>query len=100
MSQAKQLSTMMPVVAKAFGVKIQDVFSATRRQPETTARHVMYVFLREEEHKTFADIGALFDRGHPSVVYGVKTINELASVDKKFKQTLEQLRETCYGRKN
>lgn len=88
---------LLALVARQFGISLEDLTGAKRKQEMVRARQVAMYLLRQELDLPFARIGELFGgRDHATAIHGVRKIAEALEADEELQRQLsaaqEQLR--------
>ncbi|MES0488398.1 MAG: chromosomal replication initiator protein DnaA [Leptospirales bacterium] len=86
---------ILRTVAKAFGVKTEDIYGKSRMEAIALARHVcMYVIRRFIPTMSLIQIAqALGRKDHTTVIHGEKRIRDKADKDESFRLTLKDIEE-------
>lgn len=89
---------IMSQVAGAFGVTVQNMLGADRRQEVVLPRQVAMYLLREEAKFSLPKIGeALGGRDHTTVMYACQKVTDLLERDDKLRRQVLKIKEQIYG---
>ncbi len=78
-------------VSAEFKVSVEDMKAESRLEPIAVARHVAMWILRTHMGMTLQAIGKQFGRGHDTVFYAVKRVNERFDVYPGFRQQVQEI---------
>ena len=71
-----------------------EIFEVTRKRHIVFARQVAMYFLKKHTHMGLSEIGRIFSgKDHATVLYAIKTVENLIDSDKKIKQDITVLKE-------
>jgi chromosomal replication initiator protein len=85
-------------VAGEFGVTVENMLSADRRQEVVLPRQIAMYLLREEANYSLPKIGeAMGGRDHTTVMYACQKITDLLERDDKLRRQVIKIREQIYG---
>lgn len=91
--QAGDLTHTVQVVAKAFGVSMARLLSASRARHICSARHTAMLLSQEINRATLREIGTFYGgRLHQSVLFAINSAREKAQADPEVARILEKLR--------
>jgi hypothetical protein len=80
---------MSPSAAKLIGIVSSvmktDITKNTRVREAVEGRGIFYTIYRNLENTTLADIGALFDRDHATVLHGINSMKNFMELDPRLK---------------
>jgi len=62
-----------------------DITQKTRKREYVDARRIAYLIFRKLHNKTYLDIARIFDRNHATIIYSVKSAEDLLETDPAFK---------------
>jgi|TARA_B110000908_G_scaffold37787_1_gene45408 chromosomal replication initiation ATPase DnaA len=79
---------IIEAVESATGVS--DIIRKTRKREYVDARRIAYMIFRETQFYTFEKIGELFNRGHATVLFGIRSGQSLIDFDPEFKENYLQ----------
>ena len=89
---------VMSQVAEAFGVTVQNLIGADRRQEVVLPRQIAMYLLREEAKYSLPKIGeAMGGRDHTTVMYACQKITDRLERDDKLRRQVIKIREQIYG---
>jgi chromosomal replication initiator protein len=89
---------VMSTVAGAFGVSVDKLKGADRRQEVVLPRQIAMYLLREEANYSLPKIGeAMGGRDHTTVMYACQKITDLLERDDKLRRQVIKIREQIYG---
>ncbi len=77
--------------AQAFGYSVEDVLSASRRQPLVLCRQVAMYLCRELTDLSLPKIGAQFNRDHTTVLHSVDKVKRILRSDRAVFDRVNQL---------
>ena len=83
--------TIRELVGKQFLVSIDELRSRSRKRSVAFPRQVAMYLTRKYTDKSLADIGALYNRDHSTVLYAIKTITLDISRQPSVREQLEML---------
>jgi chromosomal replication initiation ATPase DnaA len=99
--EAVQLSTMIPFVAKCYGVDTKDVLSRNRKKPFITARQIISYFLIRKEGYAYPTVAALMGTyDHSAVRHSVIAAEARMETEPGFNKWVKELEALCYGKQN
>jgi chromosomal replication initiator protein len=85
-------------VADAYGVTVDNLIGAERRQEVVLPRQIAMYLLREEAKYSLPKIGeALGGRDHTTVMYACQKVTDMLERDDKFRRQVIKIREQIYG---
>ena len=89
---------IMSEVAGAFGVTVENLLGADRRQAVVLPRQIAMYLLREEAKYSLPKIGeALGGRDHTTVMYACQKVTDMLERDDKLRRQVIKIREQIYG---
>jgi chromosomal replication initiator protein len=89
---------VMSQVAGAFGVTVQNLKGADRRQEVVLPRQIAMYLLREEANYSLPKIGeAMGGRDHTTVMYACQKVTDMLERDDKLRRQVIKIREQIYG---
>ena len=89
---------VMSQVAGAFGVSVDNLKGADRRQEVVLPRQIAMYLLREDANYSLPKIGeALGGRDHTTVMYACQKVTDLLERDDKLRRQVIKIREQIYG---
>jgi chromosomal replication initiator protein len=89
---------IMSQVASAFGVSVQNLKGADRRQEVVLPRQIAMYLMREEAKYSLPKIGeAMGGRDHTTVMYACQKVTDLLERDDKLRRQVIKIREQIYG---
>lgn len=89
---------VMSQVAGAFGVTVQNLIEADRRQEVVLPRQIAMYLLREEANFSLPKIGeAMGGRDHTTVMYACQKVTDMLERDDKLRRRVIKIREQIYS---
>jgi chromosomal replication initiator protein len=89
---------IIKIVAEAFEISLDDIFSRSRSQRIALPRQVAMYLLREESDLSLPKIGEMLgNRDHTTVMYGHEKISDLLETDKSLRRKVVNIQEDIYG---
>lgn len=89
---------IIKIVAEAFDISLDDIFSRSRSQRIALPRQVAMYLLREESELSLPKIGEMLgNRDHTTVMYGHEKISDLLETDKSLRRKVVNIQEDIYG---
>ena len=89
---------IIKIVAEAFDISLDDIFSRSRSQRIALPRQVAMYLLREESDLSLPKIGEMLgNRDHTTVMYGHEKISDLLETDKGLRRKVINIQEDLYG---
>lgn len=80
------------IVAEYFSLEVEKLQSSTRVRQVVIARQISMFLVKEYTDKSLKAIGNMFGgRDHSTVLYSIKTVQDLMETDDEIKKTLEEL---------
>lgn len=90
----KNLPKGLPTaLRKVFGVRFNAILDPTHRQPESSIRAMVMVYLRQECGYTLSKVGELICRSVSTVQYSIKQHPNRMEVDRDYRVSYEALKE-------
>jgi hypothetical protein len=88
----KRYRAVEVIIADHFNIPLSILRSKTRKREVMEARHIVK-FLGRKYFKSLstADLGALFDHDHATVLNSIKVVNNLSETDKRIKTEIQEL---------
>lgn len=74
------------IVSGVTQVPVGDIKGKARPRTVTIARQLCYLFLRKYTMKSLNEIGAIFNKDHATILYGVNTIQDQIDVYPELKR--------------
>lgn len=93
-----ELSTIVKVVAKEYGVSEQDMRGKRRTKQVSEARQVSMWLARQMTDGTYSSIGSFFDRDHTTALSSITKIEHMSQSDRTFMYKLEHLQKAIKNR--
>ena len=84
-------SNILQAVAKEYGVTVDDIMSNSRRSDIAEARQMSMCLFAEASGYEPERIGRMFRRNRTTVIYAIRKMRDLASVDKRTQRHLANL---------
>ena len=84
-------SNILQAVAKEYGVSVDDIMSNSRRSDIAEARQMSMCLFAEASGYEPERIGRMFRRDRTTVIYAIRKMRDLASVDKRTQRHLADL---------
>jgi len=69
--------------AERLKIPVERITGRSRKREPVYARYVYFLYMRNLGY-TYVEIAEKFDKTHASVIFGVKTVNELIEVNDKY----------------
>jgi chromosomal replication initiator protein len=92
-NQSVRIDLIQKVVAREYGITLEDVLSARRTRAIVLPRQIAMFLSKALTPRSLPDIGRRFgDRDHTTVIHGVRKIERLCKEDPTFKLEVERLR--------
>lgn len=92
------IPTVQSVVARAFGLPVTALSSASRTKGTTFARHLAMYLCRERVRCSFPEIGRAFGgRDHTTVMAAVRKIEALRGTDPRAEQDISAIEREHFG---
>jgi chromosomal replication initiator protein len=89
---------VMSQVAGAFGVTVQSLVGAERRQEVVLPRQIAMYLLREEANYSLPKIGkAMGGRDHTTVMYACQKVSDMLERDDQLRRQVIKIKEQIYG---
>ena len=89
---------VMSQVAGAFGVTVDNLVGADRRQEVVLPRQIAMYLLREDANYSLPKIGeAMGGRDHTTVMYACQKVTDMLERDDKLRRQVIKIREQIYG---
>lgn len=83
---------IIDAVAKGYSVTPQRILSRERTACVSEARQVVMLLLNENLGYTTVRIGEILGRGHVVVIYGLRRIRDLISIDKDTQRHISKIK--------
>ena len=84
-------SNILHAVAEEYGVSVEDIMSNSRRSDIAEARQMSMCLFAEASGYEPERIGRMFRRNRTTVIYAIRKMRDLASVDKRTQRHLANL---------
>ncbi|MEI7597266.1 MAG: helix-turn-helix domain-containing protein [Bacteroidota bacterium] len=81
---------IIDVVCEYFCIERNLLLSKNRKREVSEARQIGMYILRQQ-NKTLSSVGKQFNRDHATVLHAINLVEDLMSVDARFKQIVESL---------
>ncbi|MEM9502319.1 MAG: chromosomal replication initiator protein DnaA, partial [Pseudomonadota bacterium] len=92
-SQSVRIDLIQKVVAREYGISVEDILSARRTRAIVLPRQISMFLSKTLTPRSLPDIGRRFgNRDHTTVIHGVRKIEKMRGDDPAFKQEVERLR--------
>lgn len=88
---SEQENDILHAVAEEYGVSVEDIMSNSRRSDITEARQMSMCLFAETSGYEPERIGRVFGRNRTTVIYAIRKMRDLASVDKRTQRHLANL---------
>ena len=83
--------SIIKAVSLATGLTENQIFSRSRQREITSARQIFFYFVRNTLGTTYQEIGNTYNYDHATIIYSIKTVENLLSYDKEYKQLLKRI---------
>ena len=83
--------TIIRATAQSYGYSVEEVLSASRRQPLVISRQIAMYLCRELTDLSLPKIGALFNRDHTTVLHSVEKVKRILRSDRAVFDRVRQL---------
>ena len=92
-SQSVRIDLIQKVVAREYGISVEDILSARRTRAIVLPRQIAMFLSKTLTPRSLPDIGRRFgNRDHTTVIHGVRKIEKMRGDDPAFKPEVERLR--------
>lgn len=88
---SEQENDILHAVAEEYGVSVEDIMSNSRRSDIAEARQMSMCLFAETSGYEPERIGRVFGRNRTTVIYAIRKMRDLASVDKRTQRHLANL---------
>lgn len=88
---SEQENDILQAVAKEYGVSVDDIMSNSRRSDISEARQMSMCLFAETSGYEPERIGSIFGRNRTTVIYAIRKMRDLASVDKRTQRHIANL---------
>ena len=82
---------IIKIVFDYFGIPYETRDKKCRQRELVSARQISMFYLKQNTKLSLAQIGSMFRKDHATVVYAIKTVNNLAQVDRDYRQDLKAI---------
>ncbi|MEA2102760.1 MAG: chromosomal replication initiator protein DnaA [Thermodesulfobacteriota bacterium] len=89
--QTITIDYIQELVASSFGIKKEDMLSASRKRNIVYPRHVAIFLCRRYTGESLQIIAQAFSRKHPSIIHSIETMESKCSQDLKTKREIDFL---------
>lgn len=91
-SREININNIQNIICDYFSVPIDKLVGKTRKRNIVVARQIAMYFAKNMTELSLKEIGKYFgNRDHATVLYSIKTVNNLVDVDPLFKETVSKL---------
>jgi chromosomal replication initiation ATPase DnaA len=87
----QRVNNMMKVVCKLTHVDWSELKGKSRKRDINDIRQTSMWILRKGTSLSFANIGAIFNRHHATVLHAVKSVENMIQTDNKYRADVEQI---------
>jgi chromosomal replication initiator protein len=87
----QQVNSMMKVVCKLTQVDWSELKGKSRKREINDIRQTSMWILRKGTSLSFANIGAIFNRHHATVLHAVESVNNMIETDSMYRGQVEQI---------
>ena len=87
----QQVNSMMKVVCKLTQVDWSELKGKSRKREINDIRQTSMWILRKGTSLSFANIGAIFNRHHATVLHAVDSVNNMIETDSMYRGQVEQI---------
>jgi len=87
----QQVNAMMKVVCKLTQVDWSELKGKSRKREINDIRQTSMWILRKGTSLSFANIGAIFNRHHATVLHAVESVNNMIETDSMYRGQVEQI---------
>lgn len=87
----QQVNSMMKVVCKLTQVDWSELKGKSRKREINDIRQTSMWILRKGTSLSFANIGAIFNRHHATVLHAVESVNNMIETDRYYRAHVEQI---------
>jgi len=87
----QQVNSMMKVVCKLTQVDWSELKGKSRKREINDIRQTSMWILRKGTSLSFANIGAIFNRHHATVLHAVESVNNMIETDGMYRGQVEQI---------
>ena len=88
---SEQENDILHAVAEEYGVSVDDIMSNSRRSDIAEARQMSMCLFAETSGYEPERIGRVFGRNRATVIYAIRKMRDLASVDKRTQRHIANL---------
>lgn len=88
---SEQENDILHAVAEEYGVSVEDIMSNSRRSDISEARQMSMCLFAETSGYEPERIGRVFGRNRATVIYAIRKMRDLASVDKRTQRHIANL---------
>ena len=84
---------MVETVADFYHIDAEDIYGKSRKREISDARQVLMYFAKTIGNMSSTTVGLRLSRNHATVLHACKQVEQRMSVEKKFRDEIEQLRQ-------
>lgn len=82
---------IIDIVCEHFGTNLESIKIKSRKPEVKEVRHVCYFMLKKHTRNGLANIGALLDQDHATVLNGLKRINNYIETERQTREHIEAI---------
>lgn len=86
--------SMACTVADSCGLTVAQMLTRCRKRELASARQILFWMLRRLTDMTYNDIADALGFNHSTVIYGVRKVDDLMSIDRAFHDNVNRIRKT------
>ncbi|MCD6490292.1 MAG: chromosomal replication initiator protein DnaA [Thermodesulfobacterium sp.] len=88
---SNQVEMIIDTTCKFFGISREDLFSSSRKKTFSLSRKIVIYFLRYFLNKSLKEISELFKREHSTIIYNLKSLENMLRKDLSLKIKVDYL---------
>lgn len=102
-SKEMKLEDIINTVSEVSGASVEEIKSRSRKPPLPLLKFIYYSIARKYTFHSLGSIGNFTGADHSSILYGIKTLNNLLDVEDKqatnlYRKSLEKLKVEGYSK--